>query len=243
MEANMNHADPTTVRDPRWKSVVARDATQDGKFFYSVKTTGVYCRPSCAARPKPENVRFHATVVDAERAGFRPCKRCRPDRRPISFSIARTALGHTLVAETDKGLCAILFADDAGSLRRDLRARFPREILVEREKALPAAVLRLIDLRSGGEGLALDMRGSEFQTKVWHALRAIPSGTTASYADIAKRLGRPSAVRAVARACAANPLALAVPCHRVVKSDGSLSGYRWGVARKAKLLAREAAAS
>jgi AraC family transcriptional regulator of adaptative response/methylated-DNA-[protein]-cysteine methyltransferase len=204
-----------------------------GKNFYSVRTTCVYCRPSCAARPKMENVRFHATKEDAERAGFRPCKRCRPEREALRYAIGETWLGLTLVAESGKGVCAMLFGTSRNALKRDLRRRFKDEALIE--------TARKLDPFAAGMGLALDLRGTAFQKRVWESLRKIPKGRTASYADIARAIGRPRAVRAVAQACAANPLAVAVPCHRVVRSDGSLSGYRWGTERKKRLLAREAA--
>ncbi len=203
------------------------------KHFYSVKTTGVYCRPSCAARPKMENVRFHTTAAEAERAGFRPCKRCRPEREALSYAIGETWLGLTLVAKSERGVCAILFGKSRAALKRDLRKRFGSEALIETARALEPFV--------GGARFPLDMRGTAFQMLVWRGLKEIPSGRTASYAEIAKAIGEPRAARAVAQACAANPLAVAVPCHRVVASDGSLSGYRWGVERKKRLLAREAA--
>jgi AraC family transcriptional regulator of adaptative response/methylated-DNA-[protein]-cysteine methyltransferase len=203
------------------------------KHFYSVRTTGVYCRPSCAARPKRENVGFHATTAEAERAGFRACKRCRPEREAITYATGETSLGLTLVAESAKGVCAILFGKSRATLKRELRKRFKHEALIETARALEAFV--------GGAHFALDMRGTAFQMRVWESLKAIPAGRTASYADVARAIGAPRAARAVAQACAANPLAVAVPCHRVVHSDGSLSGYRWGTARKTQLLAREAA--
>jgi AraC family transcriptional regulator, regulatory protein of adaptative response / methylated-DNA-[protein]-cysteine methyltransferase len=203
------------------------------KHFYSVRTTGVYCRPSCAARPKMENVRFHATTAEAERAGFRPCKRCRPEQEALSYAIAETWLGLTLAAESAKGVCAILLGNSRTALKRDLRERFPDAVFLETARALEGFV--------DGSPFAIDPRGTAFQKKVWQSLRRIPAGRTASYADIARTIGRPKSVRAVAQACAANPLAVAVPCHRVVRSDGSLSGYRWGVERKKRLLAREAA--
>jgi AraC family transcriptional regulator of adaptative response/methylated-DNA-[protein]-cysteine methyltransferase len=204
-----------------------------GKAVYSVVTTGVYCRPSCAARPKPENVRFHDTIADAERAGFRPCKRCRPDREALEVAVAETALGLTLVAQSEKGVCAILFGRSKSALMRDLRQRFPDAVFLLGARDLEHFV--------DGSDFALDLRGTSFQQDVWQALRRIPKGATASYAEIARAVGRPKSVRAVAQACAANPLAVAVPCHRVVRSDRSLSGYRWGVDRKKQLLAREAA--
>jgi AraC family transcriptional regulator of adaptative response/methylated-DNA-[protein]-cysteine methyltransferase len=344
-----------TVNDPRWAAVVARDPSADGTFFYSVKTTGVYCRPSCAARlARPENVRFHATCADAERAGFRPCKRCKPDQRPldeqhaakvaeicrllesaetvphleelasraglsayhfhrvfkavtgltprayaaavrakrvrnelhrggtvtaaifdagynsnarfyeksdellgmtpsnyraggantqIRFAIGECSLGSILVAASERGVCAILLGDDPDALARDLQDRFPRASLIgaDREfEQLVAKVVGFVEAPALGLDLPLDVRGTAFQQRVWQALRKIPAGSTVSYADIAKRIGSPSSVRAVAQACAANLLAVAIPCHRVLRTDGALSGYRWGVERKRALLEREA---
>jgi len=345
----------TTVSDPRWAAVVARDAQADGKFFYSVTTTGVYCRPSCAARPaRPENVQFHLTAADAERAGFRPCKRCKPgepslaeqhaakvaelcrlieraEQAPslevlashaglsayhlhrvfkavtgvtprayatahrarrvraeldrsgtvtdaiygagynsngrfyeesnrllgmtptnyraggtnteIRFAIGECSLGAILVAASERGICAILLGDDADVLARDLQDRFPRANLIGGDAAfeqLVANVIGFVEAPGLGLALPLDVRGTAFQQRVWQALQEIPAGKTASYADIAKRIGAPKSVRAVAQACAANTLAVAIPCHRVVRNDGGLSGYRWGVERKRALLDREA---
>lgn len=210
-----------------------------GKYFYSVRTTGVYCRPSCAARPKMENVGFHATAAQAERAGFRPCKRCRPQCEAIDAAIARTSFGLTLIARSTKGVCAILFGESRTALKRDLRKRFPDAVIMDRGEP-DAQTIAFVEARDGTTP-ALDMRGTQFQARVWRSLQRIPAGKTASYADVAKALGSPRAVRAVAQACAANPLAIAVPCHRVVRGDGGLSGYRWGTARKTQLLAREAA--
>ena len=210
-----------------------------GKSFYSVRTTGVYCRPSCAARPKMENVGFHATAAQAERAGFRPCKRCRPDRETIAAAFAQTSLGMTMVARSAKGVCAILFGQSRAALERDLRKRFPDAVIMDKGDP-DAQTIAFVEARDGAAP-ALDMRGTQFQTRVWRSLQRIPAGKTVSYAQVAKALGSPRAVRAVAQACAANPLAIAVPCHRVVRSDGGLSGYRWGTERKKQLLAREAA--
>ena len=340
--------------DARWEAVCRRDRAADGAFFYGVLTTGVYCRPSCAARlPRPENVRFHATPAEAERAGFRPCKRCRPteaalgerqsalvaqacrtieeaDEVPsldalaqasglsrfhfhrvfkaatgvtpkayaaaararrvreklgesdtvteaiygagfnsngrfyaasngligmtprqlraggrgtvIRFAVGESSLGAILVAATDKGVCAIQFGDDPDALVRGLQDRFKNAQLIGGDKVfeqLVAKVVGLIEAPANGLDLPLDVRGTAFQQQVWQALRDIPPGSTASYAEIAERIGRPGAVRAVAQACAANELAVAIPCHRVVRRDGAPSGYRWGVARKRALLERE----
>jgi AraC family transcriptional regulator of adaptative response/methylated-DNA-[protein]-cysteine methyltransferase len=166
-------------------------------------------------------------------------------RAELRFAVAACALGAILVARSGKGLCAILLGDDPDALVRDLRKRFPTADLVGADAALDndvAGVVRFIEAPGSSLDLPLDMRGTEFQRRVWQALRAIPPGTTATYAEIAARIGAPKSVRAVARACAANALAVAIPCHRVVKSDGALSGYRWGVARKRALLDREQSA-
>jgi AraC family transcriptional regulator of adaptative response/methylated-DNA-[protein]-cysteine methyltransferase len=349
-------AKAATEADPRWAKVMARDTASDGQFVYSVKSTGVYCRPSCAARlANPANVRFHLTPAAAQKEGFRACKRCKPDlgceaphaakvaeaaRRiaaseetpsltslakraglsphhfhrvfkaitgltpkdyaaahrgnkvraelrksasvteaiydagynsgsrfyeksksllgmtptryraggmdeEIRFAIAETSLGALLVAASEKGVCAILMGDNPETLLRDLQDRFTRARLVGGDakfEKLVAKVVGLVERPRKDLDLPLDIRGTAFQQRVWKALTAIPAGKTASYAEIARKIGKPSAVRAVAQACAANSLAIAIPCHRVVKTDGGLSGYRWGVARKQELLAREEAA-
>lgn len=338
--------------DPRWAVVVGRSGADD--FVYSVASSGIYCRPGCAARlPRPENVRFHAMAAAAEAAGFRPCKRCKPDgpssqsrlasvvaaacrameaddvdcslralagragfspsyfhhafrrivgvtpkayatelraRRmrhevargetvtdaiyaagfsssgrfyenatevlgmtptnyraggvdaTIRFTVGQCALGAILVATSDKGICAITLGDDADALCRDLQSRFPHAELIGADPDLDAVVAKVVafvEQPAIGLGLPLDIRGTAFQRRVWEALQAIPAGEVASYADVAASIGAPNAVRAVAGACAANHLAVAIPCHRVVRADGSLSGYRWGVARKRELLRRE----
>lgn len=348
-----------TANDPRWASVVARNPAADGTFYYSVKTTRVYCRPSCAARrARPENVRFHATREDAEKAGCRPCKRCKPDQPSlpeqyaakvtaacriieesehapglrelakhvgvsayhfhrvfklitgltpkgyaaahreqrvrnelgrsgarsvtitdaifdagynsnsrfyarsnavlgmsptdyrgggantgIRFAIGECSLGSILVAQSDRGVCAILMGDDPGELARDLQDRFPRANLIGGDDAFEQLVSRVVGFVESpaiGLDLPLDVRGTAFQQRVWNALREIPAGETATYTEIAKRIGAPTAVRAVAHACAANALAVAIPCHRVVRIGGGLAGYRWGVERKRALLKKEA---
>jgi AraC family transcriptional regulator of adaptative response/methylated-DNA-[protein]-cysteine methyltransferase len=343
--------------DPRWGSIVAREPAVNGQFYYSVKTTGVYCRPSCAARlARPENVQFHATRADAENAGFRPCKRCKPDRPPlmeqyaakitaicrliersdelprlnklaaevgmsvfhfhrvfkavtgltpndyakanlakrvraklgeassvteaiydagynsnsrfyetsnqmlgmtpsefraggsdtdIFFAVGECSLGSILVAVSRKGVCAILLGSDPARLVRDLQDQFPKANLIGNEKryeALVAKVVGFVEQPRLGLDLPFDIRGTAFQQRVWKALQEIPAGETASYAAIAKKIGLPKSVRAVAQACAANSLAVAIPCHRVVRTNGSLAGYRWGVERKRTLLDREARA-
>jgi AraC family transcriptional regulator of adaptative response/methylated-DNA-[protein]-cysteine methyltransferase len=350
-------ASAATQNDPRWAAVQARDARADGRFFYSVRTTGVYCRPSCGARPaRPENVMFHDSAAAAERAGFRPCKRCKPDRpslpeqhaamvteacrqieqaetaptleqltqpsglspfhfhrifkavtgvtpkqyatahragrvrdelgrggtvteaifdagynassrfyatsnqvlgmtpssyraggadNDIHFAIGECSLGAILVAQSGRGVCAILLGDDPDALVRELQDRFPRANLIGADPAYEqrvATVIGFVEAPAIGLDLPLDVRGTAFQQRVWQALREIPAGATVSYSEIARRVGSPRAVRAVAGACAANMLAVAIPCHRVVRNDGGLSGYRWGVERKRALLDREAKA-
>lgn len=161
----------------------------------------------------------------------------------ITFANGDTPLGTMLVARRRAGVCAILFADDGDALEADLAQRFPKVTLVKDADALAddlAAVSRSVGSPADALDLALDIGGTPFQRRVWETLRTIPAGKTMSYAEVAYRIGAPKAVRGVARACAANPLALAVPCHRVVRSDGGLGGYRWGIARKRALLAREA---
>ena len=342
-----------TVADPRWTAVVARDPKADGSFFYSVKTTGVFCRPSCAARPaRPENVAFHATVEDAERAGFRACKRCKPNEAPLArqhaatvvdlcrfieaaeeiptldqlaaraglsahhlhrtfkaitgltpkayaaanrakrvrvelargetvtqaifgagynsngrfyaeadrvlgmtptqlraggaetdirFAIGQCSLGAILVAQSKRGVCAILLGDDPDALARDLQNRFPRATLIGGDadfERVVAKVVGFIEQPALGIDLPLDVRGTAFQQRVWQALLEVPVGRTVSYAQVADRIGSPKSVRAVAQACGANAIAVAIPCHRVVRNDGALSGYRWGVERKRALLDR-----
>src|ERR1043166_4634629 len=339
----------------RWAAVLRRDAQSDGNFYYSVKTTGVYCRPSCAARQaRRENVRFHTTCADAEAAGFRPCRRCRPNEAPlverqatavaaacrlidgapempdadalaaaagmsrfhfhrvfksvtgltpkayaaarrndrardelaksptvtqaiydagfnssgrfyatstqvlgmtpsgyragapgvtIRFAAGECSLGSILVAVSDKGVCAILLGDDPDALVRDLQDRFPHATLIGGDAEFErwvAIVVGFVESPKVGLDLPLDVRGTAFQQRVWRALCEIPAGSTASYAEIARKLGTPKATRAGAQACASNPLAVAIPCHRVVRQDGGLSGYRWGVERKRALLDREA---
>jgi AraC family transcriptional regulator of adaptative response/methylated-DNA-[protein]-cysteine methyltransferase len=162
----------------------------------------------------------------------------------ICFDIGSSSLGHLLVAVNEKGICAILPGDSPRAVLRELRERFP-SARIEKDSARLAPVLPPVidffDGRSARLELPLDPAGTEFQQRVWRALRAIPAGATASYAEIARRVNAPKSFRAVAQACGANPLALAIPCHRVVRSDGGLSGYRWGAARKRALLEREAA--
>jgi len=242
-----------TLNDPRWARVLARDASADGAFFYSVGTTGVYCRPSCASRrAKPGHVAFHVTAKDAQRAGFRPCKRCKPDRLApdasdasggIGYAIAQSSLGRVLVATSERGLCAILLGDDDAALEHEVHRRFSTVGVRKDARGVAAIAMQVVDLIESPAiaqiDLPLDACGTPFQRRVWQALREIEAGSTTSYAQIAARIGAPKAARAVAQACSANPLAVAIPCHRVVRGDGALSGYRWGVQRKRVLLQRE----
>jgi AraC family transcriptional regulator, regulatory protein of adaptative response / methylated-DNA-[protein]-cysteine methyltransferase len=338
----------------RWQAVTAKDKNADGRFFFSVRTTGVYCRPSCPARPaRRENVAFHSSCDAAEAAGFRACKRCRPrqasqserdaglvaracemirtaeqppqlarlaaalgispfhfhrmfkaatgltpkayadahraDRvrnalptsktitdaiygagfnsngrfyassgevlgmtprryraggksSQIRFAIGECSLGSILVAATSKGVCAILMGDDAAALLRQLQDRFANAEIVGGDAAfeqLVGKVVGFVEQPKLGLDLPLDVQGTAFQQRVWKALRQIGVGKTASYGEIAARIGHPKSMRAVAQACAANMIAVAIPCHRVIRTDGDLSGYRWGVQRKRALLQRE----
>jgi AraC family transcriptional regulator, regulatory protein of adaptative response / methylated-DNA-[protein]-cysteine methyltransferase len=341
--------------DERWAAVQQRAREADGIFYYSVRTTGVYCQPSCPSRgAKRGNVAFHATRAEAESAGFRPCLRCKPDQPPLAerqaqavaqacrliesaldepdletlaqacgmsrfhfhrvfkahtgitpkayaaarraerlkrelaqapsvtvaaydagfnssgrfyaaspgvlgmtplryraggsgevirFAVAACSLGALLVASTAKGICSILLGDDPDALVRDLQDRFPKAELIGAEPAFESTVAQVVAFVEApriGLDLPLDVRGTAFQQRVWQALRGIPAGRTVGYAELAAQLGMPQGARAVAGACAANPVAIAIPCHRVVRNDGSVSGYRWGVERKKTLLEREA---
>ena len=358
-------ADPTMTGTPmpsrfptdeaRWQAIVNRERGTASEFFYSVATTGIYCRPGCPARrPRREHVGFHDSREEAEDAGFRPCRRCRPDEpslaerhagavaaacrlietaetmprldelataagmsryhfhrvfkaatgctprayaaarradrvreslrgsgtvtdaiydagfgsngrfyadspgilgmppatfreggrsETIRFAVGECSLGAILVASTAKGVCAILLGEDPNALVHDLEDRFAKATLLGAEpefEKLVARVVAFVDAPTLGHELPLDIRGTTFQQRVWEALRDIPAGSTATYREISERIGAPGAARAVARACASNPLAVAIPCHRVVRSDGAPGGYRWGVERKQALLEREA---
>ena len=186
--------------------------------------------------------RFYATALDA--LGMRPAAFRSPGTGAhISYALGQCFLGVILVAASAKGICAILLGDDPQALVHDLAARFPKAAISPADasfNAQIAQVIAFVEAPSAGLDLPLDICGTLFQHKVWQALRAIPSGQTLSYAQLAERIGQPKAVRAVAGACAANTLAVAIPCHRIVKSDGAVSGYRWGVERKKALIEREA---
>ena len=187
------------------------------------------------------NGRFYAN--SREMLGMTPSDfRSGASGQIIRYAIAKSSLGLTLVAASEKGICAIFFGDDPEGLRKDLQATFPRAEIVGADKSfekLTAKVLAFVDDPAKDLDLPLDVRGTAFQHRVWDALRRIPLGSTMSYAGLAKKIGAPNAVRAVARACATNRIAVAIPCHRVVGSDGSLTGYRGGIERKRKLLAKE----
>jgi AraC family transcriptional regulator of adaptative response/methylated-DNA-[protein]-cysteine methyltransferase len=188
------------------------------------------------------NGRFYANSW--EMLGMTPSDfRSGASGQTIRYAIAKSSLGLTLVAASEKGVCAIFFGDEPEGLRKDLQATFPRAEIVSADKSfekLTAKVLAFVDDPAKDLDLPLDMRGTAFQHRVWEALRRIPAGTTASYAEIARKIGKPKAVRAVARACATNRIAVAIPCHRVIGSNGSLTGYRGGIERKRALLAKEA---
>ncbi|MGH9602302.1 MAG: bifunctional DNA-binding transcriptional regulator/O6-methylguanine-DNA methyltransferase Ada [Terriglobales bacterium] len=338
-----------------WQAVLARDARRDGTFFFAVKSTGIYCRPSCAARrPRRENVVFFRQPEEAEHAGFRPCQRCRPraaadhhsqagmaravcryieshldepitlarlarvfrkspfhlqrtfkaavgitpreyadSRRmerfkgelkagrsvthalydagyssssrlyeragaelgmtpdayrrgaigmDIHYTIAESPIGRMLVGATRKGVCLVRFGDSDEELEAGLRREYPYAVKKRDDEALLSwrnALLEHLRGHTPDARLPLDIRATAFQKRVWNYLQQIPRGGTRSYSDVARAIGRPQAVRAVARACATNPVSIAIPCHRVIGSDGSLTGYAWGIEKKKKLLEME----
>jgi O-6-methylguanine DNA methyltransferase len=216
------------ANDPRWVRVLAGDRTADGMFWYSVATTGVCCRPSCPSRAaNPINVQLHDTLADP-----------RPQASGHASDAIRTVLRSTQRTRPSWR------APDPDALLRQLQDRFPKARLIGADKdyeALVARVVGFVEAPQIGLDLPLDVRGTAFQRRVRQALQEIPVGQTVSYAEIAQRIGSPKAVRAVAGACAANNLAVAIPCHRVVRNDGALSGHAWGVERKKVLLDREGA--
>ena len=341
--------------DEYWQAVLDRDRHYEGMFVYAVRSTGIYCRPSCPSRkPRRQNVQFFSQPVEAEKSGFRACLRCYPnttlpdephleliqqvccaialtfDNPPtlaelasqfnmspyylqrtfkrivgvtprqyadahrlqrfkmqlkdgekivnalyeagyssssslyeqalaqigmtpttyqhggkamrITYTVVPCPLGYLLVATTNKGICAVKLGDEADDLERILINEFHQAHIVRDDHTQKDWVQAILDLIAGGEphlDLPLDVRGTAFQKQVWQALQKIPYGETRTYAEIAGDIGKPQAVRAVGSACGANPIALIVPCHRVLRSDGSLGGYHWGIERKQKLLAQE----
>lgn len=350
---------PSVFAGKAWQQVLARDERADGLFFYAVKTTGVFCKPSCPSRrPERKNVSFYPTAELARAAGFRACLRCEPEaverrddpqiaaidavssyltehagertklrdvakatgvtpltilrgfkrvlgvspreyakaqrvanfkekvRKPkitvtdamydagygsssrlyegadaalgmtpsamkagglgetIRWTVAETPLGLAMIAATVRGVCSISFGGTREELRAELNAAFPKAHLTQMDAELSYAVDSLVaTLGESRKALALplDVRATAFQHRVWRALQEIPRGQTRTYTQIAEAIGSPQSVRAVAGACAANPVALAVPCHRVVGKNGNLTGYRWGVERKRTLLEKERA--
>ena len=167
------------------------------------------------------------------------------ERQSIRFALGQCSLGAIAVAATERGVCSVLLGDDAQQLLQDLQDRFPKAQLVGADADFEqwvAKVVAVVEQPRLGLDLPLDVQGTAFQQRVWQALRAVPAGQTVSYAELARRIGQPRGARAVARACASNVLAVAIPCHRVVRGDGALAGYRWGVARKQALLASERSA-
>jgi AraC family transcriptional regulator of adaptative response/methylated-DNA-[protein]-cysteine methyltransferase len=354
MSARESSTAQDVSRDPRWDAVLARDSARDGEFVFAVSTTGVYCRPSCAARrPRRENVQFFSTNEAAEKAGYRACLRCKPkaftgnaesdgvkaicrfieqhldepltlerlgrefqqspfhlqrrfkavlgitpreyadSRRmealkhnlqagdsvtramydagygsssrlyertasqlgmtpdkyrrgaiaaSIRYTCSNSPLGRMLIAATDRGICSIQFGRSDGELLAGLKREFPFAARKADNGGLQSWVEALLLHMRGKDldsSLPLDIRATAFQRRVWAYLQSIPFGATKSYIQVAKAIGQPSAARAVARACATNPVAVAIPCHRVVREDGSMGGYRWGMERKKTLLAME----
>jgi AraC family transcriptional regulator of adaptative response/methylated-DNA-[protein]-cysteine methyltransferase len=347
---------PDLTDAARHEAVDQRDSGADGRFVYAVRSTGIYCLPSCPSRPaRRENIAFYPDPAQAEAAGFRPCRRCRPHLRglhphhdaviaacrrienedpvpplaalaapsglsphhfhrvfravaginpgqyaasvraarlrrgltparsvtealydagfgaasrfyaqadamlgmpprrwrqggrgeTIRFAVGTCGLGEILVAASTHGICAVDLGDDADALMRNFQDRFAQAELIPGDAAfgqIVARVVALVEAGSDAADLPLDIRGTAFQHRVWTALRAIPPAARTSYAELAARIGTPKSVRAVASACAANRIAVLIPCHRVVRGDGALSGYRWGVDRKRTLLEREAQA-
>lgn len=246
-----------TQSDPRWAQLLAHNAAYDGVFYYSVKTTGVYCLPSCKSLPAlPQNVAFHRTRADAIKAGFRACKRCKPDQlkrkkgnqtmtiqEQLPYAVADTSLGQVVVAQGNQGVRAIMIGRTFENVLYALHTGLPDAHIKHDPnlQGLADQVAQHIENPQSELSIKLDMRGNDFQMKVWHALREIPIGTTVTYRELADTIGVPDAARAVGEACAANVIAVAIPCHRVVKSDGSISGYRWGVETKQRLLEMEGA--
>jgi AraC family transcriptional regulator, regulatory protein of adaptative response / methylated-DNA-[protein]-cysteine methyltransferase len=338
-----------------WRATLARDSQADGSFVLAVRSTHIYCRPSCPARrPLRRNVTFFRTREEAEKQGYRPCLRCRPNeisasvalvqraashlaesseegvrlgalakqlgttqatlRRAflqvtginprelaealrikrfkamlragrsitdalyetgygsssrvyersnaqlgmtpgayrkggqgmkIGYSIAKSPLGKVLVAATDRGVSAVYLGDAEGTMIAELRKEYPRAEIEPATDSFQRWVGEIVQRIEGKQPrleLPLDLQATAFQRRVWQELQRIPRGRTRTYSQVAQSLGQPKAVRAVARACATNPVSVVVPCHRVIREDGALAGYRWGLSRKEQLLAQERAA-
>ena len=209
-------------------------------------TNRIYTRRPGAAHTSTQPGRMTRTSPFRPEAPDEECADFRFAPREIRFAVVKSWLGQILVARSSSGLCALLLGDEASALRRNLLAHFPGHMLIKDAAALgpmTAALTQFLEAPSWELDIPLDVRGTAFQKRVWSALREIPVGSTASYAEIARRIGSPAAGRAVGQACGANLLAVVIPCHRVVRSDGSISGYRWGVERKQALLERESVAS
>jgi AraC family transcriptional regulator, regulatory protein of adaptative response / methylated-DNA-[protein]-cysteine methyltransferase len=232
-----------TTPEARWGALAERDKAAMDAFIYAVKSTGVYCRPLCGSRlPRKDNVIFYDSTTEAESAGYRACKQCRPDQPLIRYTIAQSSLGLVLIAESQAGICTIAFGASRKALIDQLKQEHQSAKIVAADELMQekaSAVQSLIDDGEGNAPLALDRQGTAFQKQVWDALAKVPRGETRTYSQIASAIGQPDATRAVALACAANRLAVIIPCHRVIRQDGSLSGYRWGPERKRTLLARE----
>jgi AraC family transcriptional regulator, regulatory protein of adaptative response / methylated-DNA-[protein]-cysteine methyltransferase len=212
----------------------------EGLPIAAVRTTGIYCRSHCSARPLAKNVEFYPTVEAARAAGYRACKRCRPDEVPpvIRWGVAQTSLGPMLLAATGKGICRLSFDEGEAELRR----LFPKAQLAPGDAnfaTLLKDAIAAIEHPATMPDLPLDVTGTPFQKRIWAALRQIPSGETRTYAQLASSIGRPNAIRAAGTANGANRVAVLIPCHRVIGSDGTLRGYAYGVDRKAALLQRE----
>lgn len=335
-----------------WQAVLARDGRADGAFFFAVRSTSIYCRPSCPARrPLRTNTLFFQTRQEAEQHGYRPCRRCKPNQIPastlivqraaqvlesvfdepvsvnflarklgvrtdvlrrafrqqtglspkeltsalrlrkfkkllrdgnsiadalyatgygstsrvyersdaqlgmtpatyqkggkgmrIKYTTTKSSLGEVLVAATERGVSAVYLGDASAKLASELREEYPRAEITAEKGAFSEWVEEIVDRVEGNaprRELPLDLQATAFQRRVWQELQKIPRGTTRTYTQVANALGKPSAVRAVARACATNPVSIVVPCHRVVRADGNLAGYRWGISRKQTLLDRE----
>ncbi len=211
-----------------WAAVLERDSLFDGVFVYGVRSTGIYCRPSCPARrPHRRNVTFFRGPEDADSAGFRPCLRC---GERICYAIADSPLGKMLVASTEKGVRAVSIGDSGWALESELVKEYAAAEIRTDDSGLHRHITVLLRYLRGKDlslNHPLDIRITAFQAKVYNALRKIPCGQTRTYAEIAAAVDLPRAIRAVGRACATNPIALAIPCHRVVRKDGTLGGYRW----------------